>query len=115
MYCFVRMPDGLKKCRVDLRQMMKVVLGPQLNKNILSYIDDIVVTSKEKEYHVAYIVETFANLRKEDIKLNREKCVISISRDKVLGCVVNPDGIHANPDKTNAILSMEELLTKNEV
>jgi hypothetical protein len=109
------MPNGLKNAGSTFAKMMKVVLGPQLNKNILSYIDDIVVTTKEKEYHVAYIYETFANLRKEDIKLNREKCVISVSKDKALGCVVNPDGIHANPDKTNAILLMEGLLTKNEV
>ena len=62
------------------------------------------------------MVETFANLRKEDIKLNPEKYVFGVSRDKqVLGCVVNPDGIHANPDKTNSILFMEELSTKNEV
>ena len=30
----------------------------------------------------------------------------------MLGCIIGPEGIHANPDKTKAILSMVESSTK---
>lgn len=47
-YCFVIMPKCLKNIGLSFTRMTKVVLGPQLNKNILAYVDDIMVTSKEK-------------------------------------------------------------------
>lgn len=33
----------------------------------------------------------------------------------MLGCIIGPEGIHANPDKTKAILSMVEPLIKREI
>lgn len=95
--------------------MTKVVLGPQLQKNILAYVDDIVIMSKEKEDHVADLIETFTNLRAARLKLNQDKCVFDVSRGKVLGCMVSPNDIHANREKTKAILSMVEPSTKKEV
>jgi len=33
----------------------------------------------------------------------------------VLGCIIGPEGLHANPDKTKTILSMVEPSSKKEV
>ena len=49
------------------------------------------------------------------LKLNLEKCVFGESIGKMLCCIVGPEGICANPDKTKAILSMVEPSTKKEV
>ena len=54
--------------------MSSKVLGPQLRKNVLAYVDDIVVTSAERKKHVTDLAETFANLRKANLSLNPEKC-----------------------------------------
>ena len=95
--------------------MTKAVLGPQLQKNIIAYGDDIVVMSKNEGDHIADLKETFANLREARLKLNLEKCVFGISKCKMPGYILGPEGISANPDKTKAIISMGEPSTKKEV
>jgi hypothetical protein len=46
---------------------MKAVLGPQLQKNIIAFVDDIIVMSKNEEDHIADLKETFANLREAGV------------------------------------------------
>jgi hypothetical protein len=42
-FCFVRMPEGLKNAGCTLSRMIAIVLHPQIRRNILAYVDDIVV------------------------------------------------------------------------
>ena len=109
------MPEGLKNAGSTFARMMKAVLGPQLQKNIIAYVDDIVVMSKNEGDHIADLKETFANLREARLKLNPEKCVFGVSKGKMLGYIIGPEAIRANPDKTKAIISMVEPSTKKEV
>ena len=76
-YCYIRMPEGLKNTGSTFARMTKAVLDPQLQKNIIAYVDDIVVMSKNEKDHIADLKETFANLREAGLKLNLEKCVFA--------------------------------------
>ena len=71
--------------------------------------------SKNEGDHIANLKETFANLREAGLKLNPEKCVFGVTKSKMLGYIIGPEGIRANPDKTKAITSMMEPSTKKEV
>ena len=71
--------------------------------------------SKNEEDHIADLKETFANLREAGLKLNPKKCVVGVSRGKVLGYIIGPKGVRANPEKKKAIISMVEPSTKKEV
>ena len=71
--------------------------------------------SKDEGDHIADLKETFANLREAGLKLNPEKCVFGVSRGKMLGYIIGPEGIRANLDKIKAIISMVEPSTKKEV
>ena len=88
--------------------MSSKVLGPQLRRNVLAYVDDIVVTSAKRENHVADLIENFANLRKANLSPNPEKCIFGVDKGKVLGCLVSTKGIEANSDKVRALRNMEE-------
>ena len=66
-------------------------------------MDDIVVKTKDKSMLVQDLEETFANLRKINLKLNPEKCVFGVPSGKLLGYFVSHRGIEANPDKIKAI------------
>ena len=81
-YCFVRMPEGLKNAGQTFSRMSAVILAPQLRRNILAYIDDIVVVSTHRENHVADLVETFANLRKANLSLNPENVFLECTRER---------------------------------
>ena len=109
------MPEGLKNAGLTFARMTKAVLGPQLQKNIIAYVDDIVVMIKNEGDHIVDLKETFTNLREAGLKLNLEKCVFGISIGKMIGYIIGPKGIRANLDKTKAIISMVEPSTKKEV
>ena len=51
--------------------------------------------------------ETFDTLRRYNVKLNLSKCAFGVSLGKFIGFMVSQRGIEANPDKIQAILSME--------
>jgi hypothetical protein len=89
--------------------MMKVALNDQVGRNILSYVDDIVVVSKKRENYISDLAETFTNMCMARCKLNPEKCVFGITKGKVLGCLVSTKGIEASPDKIKAITQMQPL------
>ena len=71
--------------------------------------------SKDEGDHIADLKETFANLREARLKLNLEKCVFGVSRGKMLGYIIGPEGIRANLDKTKTIISIVEPSTKKGV
>ena len=68
-----------------------------------AYMDDIVVKTKNGATLISDLQETFANLRKINLKLNPEKCVFGVPSGKLLGLFVSQRGIEANPDKIKAI------------
>ena len=70
-------------------------------------MDDIVVKTKDKATLVQDLEETFANLRKINLKLNPEKCVFGVPSGKLLGFFVSQRGIEANSDKIKAIEQIE--------
>jgi hypothetical protein len=47
-YYFVRMTEGLRNAGTTFVRMTSTVLHKQIGKNILTYVDDIVVKSKKK-------------------------------------------------------------------
>ena len=114
-YCYTRMPEGLKNAGATFSRMTKKVLGSQLQRNIIAYVDEVVVMSRDKEDHIKDLQETFANLKSTGLRLNLEKCLFGVSKGKILGYIISSEGIRANPDKTKAIMSMAEPLNKKEV
>ena len=74
-------------------------------------MEDMLVKSAKKAQHLDNLQETFDMLRRYNMKLNLSKCTFGVSLGKFLGFMVSQRGIEANPDKIQAILSME--LPKN--
>jgi hypothetical protein len=48
-YCYLRMPKGLKNAGPTFCRMTRAILKNQLQRNVLTYVDDIVVASRRKE------------------------------------------------------------------
>jgi hypothetical protein len=106
-YCYIWMPEGLKNTGGSFSRMTSKVLSTQIGRNVLTYVDDIIVRSTKQEDLIADLLDTFANFRKEDLKLNPEKHFFEVKKGKFLGCLVSTKGIKANPSKIEAILRME--------
>jgi hypothetical protein len=114
-YYFIRMPEGLKNARSTFSRLTKLVLENQVGRNIFTYVDDIVVASKNKEDHLADLAETFANMQDARLCLNLEKCVFGVRQEKILGYLVSHHGIEANPTKIQAIINMTPLQSTRDV
>jgi hypothetical protein len=97
IFCFVRMPEGLRNTGPTFNRVMKLILGSQLGRNASAYVDDIVIMSEKEEDHIADLTETFDNMRRNDLKLNPEKCIFGIRKGQLLGCMASKRGIQANP------------------
>ena len=67
-------------------------------------MDDIVVKSCKGSDLLTDLAETFANLRRYDIKLNMSKCTFRVLGGKLLSFLVSERGIDANPEKVDTIL-----------
>jgi hypothetical protein len=111
-YCYLQMPEGLKNARGSFSRMTTKVLHSQIGRNVLTYVDDIIVKTTKLENHIADLQETFANFRQAGLKLNPEKCVFGVKKGKFLGCLISTKGIEANPNKIEAILQMKPPNTK---
>jgi hypothetical protein len=112
IYCYLWMPEGPKNARESLSRMTAKVLSSQIGRNVLTYVDDIIVKNTKQENHIADLQETFSNFRKVILKLNPEKCVFGVKKGKFLGCLVSTKGIEVNPNKIEAILWMDPPSTR---
>ena len=88
-YCFIWMPFGLKSAGSTFARAVQIGFEPQLHRNMEAYMDDIVVKTKDRATLVQDLEETFANLRKINLKLNPEKCVFGVPSGKLLGFFVS--------------------------
>ena len=111
-YCYKVMPFGLKYVGATYQRLMDRILAPMIGRNVLAYVDDMVVTSPERDQHVVDLEELFATIAKCDLKLNPEKCVFGVEVGKFLGFLLTERGIEVNPDKCETIIG-RVILTSN--
>jgi hypothetical protein len=115
IFCFVRMPEGLRNAGPTFNRMMKLILGSQLGRNASAYVDDIVIMSEKEKDHIADLTETFDNMRRNGLKLNPEKCIFGVRKGQLLGCMVSKRGILENPQKIEALRRMQPPSNRKEV
>jgi len=114
-YCYKVMSFGLKNAGATYQRLMDKVLATMLGRNVQAYVDDMVVTSQERERHTADLEQLFATIAKYRLKLNPEKWVFGVEAGKFLGFMITERGIEANPDKCAAIIAMRSPTSMKEV
>jgi hypothetical protein len=114
-FCFIRMLEGLKNEGCTFSRMIAIVPHPQLRRNILAYVGDIVIKSIQRRDHISDLAKTFANLRAANLNLNPEKCVFGIHKGKVSGYLISIKGIEANLDKIKALVEMQDPVSVKDV
>jgi hypothetical protein len=115
IFCFVKMPEGLRNAGPTFNCMMKMILGSQLGRNASGYVDDIVIMSEKEKDHIVDLTETFDNMRRNGLELNPDKCIFGIRKGQLLGCMVSKRGIQANPQKIEALHGMQPPSNRKEV
>nr|GEU51036.1 reverse transcriptase domain-containing protein [Tanacetum cinerariifolium] len=115
VYCYTKMPFGLKNDGATYQRLMDKAFEGQVGRNIEVYVDVLVVKSYTEAEMMRDIEETFCTLRKVNMKLNPQKCSFRLAEGVFLGYVITPGGIKPCLDKTTAgpelnYSSMEKLV-----
>jgi hypothetical protein len=64
-----------------------------LHRNVETYVDDVVIKTRDSGDLIADLEEIFSSLRRFWWKLNPTKCVFGVPSGKLLGFIVSNRGI----------------------
>ena len=99
-----RMGFGLCNAPATFQRVVQLVLRGLTWKDVLAYLDDIVVVGSDFEHHLENLKEVFRRFRKHRLKLKPKKSVLFQKQVKFLGRVVSEEGISINPDNVSAVV-----------
>jgi len=108
-----RLPFGISSApEIFQREMQKILMGLD---GIVCQMDDILVHGATEAEHNERLIQVLNRLKTAGVTLNESKCEFSKSEVKFLGHVINSKGIHADPDKTKAIINFPTPNNKKEL
>ena len=106
IYCYTVMPFGLKNAGATYQRAMTIIFNDLLHNTVECYVDDLVVKTRKREYHLSDLKRVFDRLRKNQLKMNPLKCAFGVTSGKFLGFVVRHRGIEIDPTKIKSIIEM---------
>jgi len=71
---------------------------------VVVYLDDILVTGRTDEEHLATLEKVLDRMEQAGLRLKRSKCAFMASSVVYLGHRVDAEGLHRNPDKVEAVV-----------
>ncbi|GJY38660.1 reverse transcriptase domain-containing protein [Tanacetum coccineum] len=93
VYCYTKMPFGLKNAGATYQRLVDKAFEKQVGRNLEVYVDDLVIKSYTETELLRDIEEMFRTLRKINMKLNPKKCTFGAVEGMFLGYMINPEGI----------------------
>ncbi|GAA0156714.1 hypothetical protein LIER_14140 [Lithospermum erythrorhizon] len=105
---------GLENVGTTYHRIVNKVFSTQIGRNMDIYVDDMLIKSREARDHESNLRESFENLRKYNLGLNPDKCVLGLISGKFLGYMISQRGIEPNPDKIVAVQVVQSTRTLKE-
>ena len=106
LYRYTRLPFGIAPAPAIFQQIMERIL--QGIPNVLVYIDDILVTSKNEAEHLATLEQVLKRLKEAGLRAKMAKCRFMRSSIDYLGYHIDKEGIHPLAGKVEAIVNAPE-------
>ena len=110
---FEVMPFGLMNAPSIFQRMMDLIF-----RNcpfVRAYLDDVVVFSADLKEHIEHLCAVFATIAKHGLKLKVSKCSFAHSKIKLLGHVIDADGIAVDTEMIEVIKSAPIPVTTTEI
>ncbi|KAL1110191.1 hypothetical protein AAG570_008268 [Ranatra chinensis] len=115
LFQFTRMPFGLHNSPATWQRLIDQVLGPELERHVFVYLDDIIVCSAQFDEHVETLDRVFKKLREAGLTLNLEKCQFCRPELRYLGYVVDRTGLRVDAQKVECIVNFPAPRTPTQV
>lgn len=87
------------------QSLMNHIFSSYIGKFMDAYLDDIVIYSDTLEDHIKHVEKVLEILEKEKFYLSANKLDFLCKRVKILGRIVDEDGIQMDPHKVDALLN----------
>ena len=102
LFRFNRLPFGVSSAPAIFQRIMEGVLKGIPGVSI--YLDDILITGKSEEQHLANLERVLKQLEVSDMRLKHDKCCFKMPEVTYLGHRIDKEGLHPTEAKTKAIL-----------
>lgn len=113
---FKSMPFGLTNAPATQQRLVdKLFYGPEFEYKVFVFIDDIIIVSPTFEQHISLLVRVMEKLKLANLTINFEKSQFFRKQLKYLGYVVDSNGLHADPEKVEAIVNYPAPKNRKEV
>lgn len=100
---FNKMPQGITNAPSTFQRLMERCMGDLNRKQVLVFIDDLIVFSKTLEEHESRLLQVLNRLKEYGLKLSPEKCRFFQTSVRYLGHIVSQDGVETDPTKVEAL------------
>uniref|UniRef100_A0A3Q3K843 Gypsy retrotransposon integrase-like protein 1 n=1 Tax=Monopterus albus TaxID=43700 RepID=A0A3Q3K843_MONAL len=100
---FNRMPQGITNAPSTFQRLMEKCVGEMNLREVLVFIDDLIVFASSLEEHEQRLKGVLQRLRDYGLKLAPEKCKFFQTSVKYLGHVVSERGVETDAEKVEAL------------
>jgi hypothetical protein len=104
MYEYLVMSFGLTNAPSHFMYLMNSVFMDELDKFVMVFIDDILVSSKSKKEHEEHLCIVLQQLRDHQLYAKFSKCKFWLAEVQFLGHMISSEGISVDPSKVRAVL-----------
>lgn len=102
-YEFNRMPQGITNAPSTFQRLMEKCMKDINLKEVLVFLDDLIVFSSSLEDHETRLIHVLERLREYGLKLSPDKCRFFQTAVRYLGHIVSRDGVKTDPEKVEAL------------
>ena len=110
-----RMGFGLCNAPSTFQRAMEMVLQGMTWKEVICYLDDVIVVGNCFGHHLNNLREVFARCRKHNMKLKPKKCELFRGKVIFLGKLVTAHGVSVNPANLHVVQNWKVPGTVTEV
>ena len=97
------MSFGLTNAPTTFIDLMNKVFKPYLDMFVIVFIDDILIYSKNKEYHASHLIVVLNTLKYRELYVKFSKCEFCLEFLVFLGHIVSGKGIKVDIQKIKAV------------
>ena len=109
------MPFGLTNAPATFQQLMNEIFKEDPFKQVLIFLDDLLVYSETPTEHLEHLEKVFLKLRAAGLKLKPKKCDLFQTQVNYLGHILDKTGIRPDPKKIEAVRDWERPKTVTQV
>jgi hypothetical protein len=115
LYEYLVMPFGLTNAPATFQSYIHQALRGYLDEFCVTYLDDILIFSPNRETHTKHIRQVLERLRAAQLYCKPSKCSFYQDRVEFLGYIIDRDGISMDSERVRTIQEWPEPKTYREI